>query len=58
MILEGEGLAKLTSNVRRLKIETPDNYLTIRFDNSNRLRPATNRYPLRIGEVTAGAAEA
>ena len=53
MILEGEALAKLTSNVRRLKIETPDNYLTIRFDNSDRLRPATNRYPLRIGEMNS-----
>jgi hypothetical protein len=58
MILEGEALAKLTSNVRRLKIETPDDYLTIRFDNSDRLRPATNRYPLRIGEMAAGAAQA
>ena len=58
MILEGEGLAKLTSNVRRLKIETPDNYLTIRFDNSDRLRPATNRYPLRIREMSAETAQA
>jgi hypothetical protein len=58
MILEGEGLAKLTSNVRRLKIETPDNYLTIRFDNSDRLRPASNRYPLRIGEMAAETAQA
>ena len=58
MILEGEALAKLTSNVRRLKIETPDNYLTIRFDNSDRLRPASNRYPLRIGEMTGETAQA
>jgi hypothetical protein len=58
MILEGEALAKLTSNVRRLKIETPDNYLTIRFDNSDRLRPASNRYPLRIGEMAAETAQA
>lgn len=58
MILEGEALEKLISNVRRLKIETPDNYLTIRFDNSDRLRPATNRYPLRIGAMTAESAQA
>lgn len=58
MILEGEALAKLTSNVRRLKIETPDNYLTIRFDNSDRLRPATNRYSLRAAEITAETAQA
>jgi hypothetical protein len=58
MILEGEALAKLTSNVRRLKIETPDNYLTIRFDNSDRLRPATNRYPIRIGEMNSETAQA
>jgi len=55
-ILEGEALAKLTSNVHRLKIETPDNYLTIRFDNSDRLRPAANRYPLRVGEMPAAPA--
>jgi hypothetical protein len=52
-ILEGEALAKLTANVRRLKINTPDDYLTIRFDNSDRLRPAANRYPLRVGEMPA-----
>jgi len=55
-ILEGEALAKLTANVRRLKIDTPDNYLTIRFDNSDRLRPAANRYPLRVGEMPAAPA--
>jgi len=53
MILEGEALAKLTANVRRLKIETPDNYRTIRFDNSNRLRPAADRFALRTGETAA-----
>ncbi len=58
MILEGEALAKVTSNVRRLKVETPDDYLTIRFDNSDRLRPASNRYPLRIGEMTGATAQA
>jgi hypothetical protein len=58
MILEGEALARLTSNVHRLKIETPDDYLTIRFDNSNRLRPAANRYPLRAGEIPAVPAHA
>jgi hypothetical protein len=56
MILGGEALAKLTSNVHRLKIETPDNYLTIRFDNSDRLRPAANRHPLRVGEMPAAPA--
>jgi hypothetical protein len=52
-ILAGEALAKLTANVRRLKIDTPDDYLTIRFDNSDRLRPAADRYPLRVGEIPA-----
>ena len=55
-ILEGEALAKLTANVSRLKIDTPDNYLTIRFDNSDRLRPAANSYPLRVGEMPAAPA--
>jgi hypothetical protein len=55
-ILEGEALAKLTANVRRLKINTPDDYLTIRFDNSDRLRPAANRYSLRVGEMPAAPA--
>jgi hypothetical protein len=54
-ILAGEALAKLTANVRRLKIDTPDDYLTIRFDNSDRLRPAANRYPLRVDEMPAPA---
>lgn len=57
MILEGEALAKLTSNVHRLKIETPDKYLTIRFDNSDRLRPATNRFAARVGEIPAANAQ-
>jgi hypothetical protein len=56
MMLAGEALAKLTSNVHRLKIETQDNYQTIRFDNSDRLRPAANRYPLRVGEIPAAPA--
>jgi hypothetical protein len=55
-ILAGEALAKLTANVRRLKIDTPDDYLTIRFDNSDRLRPAANRYPLGVGEMPAAPA--
>lgn len=56
MILEGEALAKLTANVRRLKIETPDNYLTVRFDGCDRLRPVANRYQLESGENAAAAA--
>ena len=56
MILEGDALAKLTSNVHRLKIETQDNYRTIRFDNSNRLRPAADRYPLTVSEMPAAPA--
>ena len=56
MILEADALAKLTANVRRLKIETPDDYLTIRFDNSDRLRPAADRYPLRAGGTAAAPA--
>jgi hypothetical protein len=50
-ILEGEALAKLTANVHRLKVETADDYRTVRLDKSDRLRPATNRYPQRIGEA-------
>ncbi len=53
MILEGEALAKLTSNVHRLKIETADDYRTVRLDRSDRLRPAANRYPLAGGEMPA-----
>lgn len=53
MVLEGEALAKLTANVHRLKIETPDDYQTIRFDNSDRLRPVANRYPLGVVETPA-----
>lgn len=58
MILEADALAKLTANVRRLRIDTPDNYLTIRFDNSDRLRPAANRYSHKIGDTPAAAAPA
>ncbi len=58
MVLEGDALARLTANVHRLKIETPDNYLTIRFDNSDRLRPAANRYPLRAADTSAASAPA
>jgi hypothetical protein len=56
MILTGEALARLTSNVHRLKIETPDQYRTIRFDNSNRLRPVTNRGGVGLGEMAAAPA--
>ena len=56
MILEGEALAKLTSNVHRLKIETPDNYRTIRFNNSDRLRPAPNRFVPGISGMAAAHA--
>ena len=58
MVLEKAALAKLTANVHRLKIETTDNYRTIRFDNSNRLRPAASRYPLGSGEMPAASAHA
>lgn len=58
MVLEGDALARLTANVHRLKIETPDNYLTIRFDNSDRLRPAANRYLLRAADPSAASAPA
>jgi hypothetical protein len=57
MILEGEALARLTSNVYRLKIETTDNYRTIRFDNSNRLRPAADRFTPRVGEIAEAHAQ-
>jgi hypothetical protein len=53
MILEGAALARLTSNVHRLKIETPDNYRTVRLDRSDRLRPAARHYPLAAGELPA-----
>jgi hypothetical protein len=53
MILEGEALARLTSNVHRLKVETPDDNRTIRFNNSDRLRPTANRFAMRIGEMAA-----
>jgi len=57
MILEGEALARLTLNVHRLKIEAADNYRTIRFDNSNRLRPATARFIPGVGEVAEARAQ-
>jgi hypothetical protein len=57
MILEGEALAKLTSNVHRLKIETTDGYRTIRFDNTDRLRPVETRLPIRIEEVAVAQAQ-
>jgi len=57
MILEGDALARLTLNVHRLKIETADNYRIIRFDNSNRLRPATARFAPGIGEVAEARAQ-
>jgi hypothetical protein len=56
MILEGAALAKLTSNVHRLKIETTDCYRTIRFDNSDRLRPVETRVPIRIQEIAVAQA--
>jgi hypothetical protein len=57
MILEGAALAKLTSNVHRLKIETTDSYRTIRFDNSDRLRPVETRRPIRIEEIPIAQAQ-
>jgi hypothetical protein len=42
--------------VHRLKIETPDQYRTIRFDNSDRLRPVANRSPLGLGAMAAAPA--
>ena len=56
-ILEGVALAKLTANVHRMKIETGDDYRTVRLDKSDRLRPATNRYPLRIAEPETATAQ-
>ncbi len=56
MILAGEALAKLTSNVHRLRIETPDDYRTIRFENSDRLRPAANGFAARVEEIPAAHA--
>ena len=58
IILENDALARLTSNVHRLKIETPDNYRTVRLDRSDRLRPAASRYPLGAGETPAESAHA
>jgi hypothetical protein len=54
MVLEGEALARLTSKVHRLKIETADNYATIRFDSSDRLRPMTaNQLEHGVAEMAA-----
>ena len=53
MILEGQELAKLTANVHRLRIETADDYRTIRFDNSDRLRPANGFAPPMVREEAA-----
>jgi hypothetical protein len=58
MILEGEALAKLTSNVHRLKVETSDNYRTIRFESCDRLRPVASRHQLRISEPAVTLASA
>jgi hypothetical protein len=55
MVLEGEAFARLTANVHRLKIETADNYRTIRFCGADRLRPALHRHPLGNSEVAASA---
>jgi hypothetical protein len=56
MVLEGAALEKLTATVHRLKIETTDNYRTIRFDNSDRLRPVENRVPIRTEEIAVAHA--
>jgi hypothetical protein len=56
-VLEGEALAKLISNVHRLKLETPDDYRTIRFENSDRLRPVPNRLAARVEEMVAANAQ-
>jgi hypothetical protein len=58
MVLEGEALARLTANVHRLRIETPDNYLTIRFDNSNRLRPVPRPIAPRRDQMAGAEAQA
>jgi len=55
MVLEGEALAKLTANVHRLKIETSDDYRTVRFNNSDRLRPAVTRARFEPGEIAVAA---
>ena len=53
MVLEGEALAKLTANVHRLNVETPDDYRTVRFNSCDRLRPSAASY--RVGEMAAAA---
>ena len=55
MVLEGEALARLTANVHRLKIETADNYKTIRFCGADRLRPVLHRHPLGNTEIASSA---
>jgi hypothetical protein len=55
MVLEGEALARLTANVHRLKIETADEYRTIRFCSADRLRPVLHRHPLANAEIAASA---
>lgn len=40
MILDGDALARLTASVRSLKIESLNDYQTIRFSKSDRLRPS------------------
>jgi hypothetical protein len=48
MILEGKPLQNLTLGVAQLRVERLDNHQTVRFLNSNRLRPFTSRpeFPL------------
>jgi hypothetical protein len=58
MVLEGEALAKLTANVHRLKIETPDNYRTVRFTGCDRLRPAASQYLRGSGEIASASVHA
>jgi hypothetical protein len=58
MVLEGEALARLTANVHRLKIETPDDYRTVRFCGADRLRPELRHHRLSSSEIAATAAPA
>ena len=59
MVLEGGALARLTAKVHRLNVETPDNYVTIRFDSSDRLRPmAANQFARGLAEMSATHAQA
>lgn len=59
MVLEGDALARLTAKVHRLKIGTPDDYATIRFDSSDRLRPmARNQFARGVEEMAATHAQA